>query len=909
MQPEKFLEEYGKKMIGLEFCYGVDNNQNPRSEWDQAKLRVLVVFFSPGVTRSVSNTYTALNSLIKEHYGEQVFVDYCYLPERDDIPLFKNTHTPTMFGNVSHRIWHEYDLVMMSLAILPELYNVPFVLKHNGVPLTFKERMERPDLPLFLFGGVCSPMMDILYGQVPDGGTCMVDLVYLGDAEVNLLNIIEEFINRSIDVSKQDFLLTLCQEYENLYVPAFYRVKWKLSEKTGYEIVSTHNIHDLQYPRIFARADDMSHAGFERKILNLSGDSVDSADIDISHGCSGSGCCSFCYEGTVSGPWRERDLEDIVSRMETVKEYAAPNSISFYSFNLNYYYRFVDLIYESARRFSQLSLINMRADVIGARPDYFEISKILGLGRASMAVEGMGERVRNGFLNKNLSLDQWKAAARAVFTSRVAEMKNGLIYTGIETQADYEESLSEFKQILELRQELGANTSVRVTITPLCYYPHTPIERHRRITSIQAIRGEKNLGFFLQGLKALGIRSKINARSRSTFMEQFLLDYGRAGTQTLCDIGFDEPPYYGYLSKACEENLMKSLHRHLGQQYIEPFLYEKPDKMLLWHHPVSCTDQKYLARFSANVKKLKPMRPCLVTPANVNPKCNQCGQCPDQESKDMMTKRVISSKANINDVRLALHESKERYAVMVCATLDPSSFYVSVKMLAHKIAAEICKISVEHRDKYVRVGKTNLYWVTSLGQRDFFSGRFYFPIYFSGRVDKIQLNQLQGKFHSVVVEKIEEIAVDANPIKLNDYNMFRVVSPTITRSVFTQQYRSFVGDVQVPVRSVGKDLDIGFRHFEFPHSVYVVDGSRSSSIYMTLPVQVNPHLYLATVMHQPYRKVLEETDVISLYHMVPTGEACSQCSKTSYKPFLMELKKPMCPSCLSKLLATKESRA
>ena len=129
MKPTQFLNSYAAQMENPEFCFGIDNNQNPAEEWNTAKLRILIPFLSPGPTRAVSGTYTVLNNIIKNSFGSDVFVDNCYLPSVADIQLFKRHGMPFLFGNVSHEFWHEYDLISFSLSILPE--KVHLVERYN----------------------------------------------------------------------------------------------------------------------------------------------------------------------------------------------------------------------------------------------------------------------------------------------------------------------------------------------------------------------------------------------------------------------------------------------------------------------------------------------------------------------------------------------------------------------------------------------------------------------------------------------------------------------------------------------------------------------------------------------------------------------------------------------------------
>ncbi len=83
-----------------------------------------------------------------------------------------------------------------------------------------------------------------------------------------------------------------------------------------------------------------------------------------------------------------------------------------------------------AKRISYISVIAFRADVVSAVPDYIRFLKALGTFRITVAVEGISERIREAFLNKNLTWDQILKTAEYVFREKFVMMKFNLIYTG-----------------------------------------------------------------------------------------------------------------------------------------------------------------------------------------------------------------------------------------------------------------------------------------------------------------------------------------------------------------------------------------------------------------------------------------------------------------------------------------------
>ena len=117
-----------KELSSPEYYACIDNNGDTPEMFNSAKLRVLIVFISSGKVRGVSNTPTALRSLVKQKLGNDVFVDFSYLPYAEDEERFIKDGIPFWFGNVSHAPVQDYDILMVSHSIIPEILDFPRAL-------------------------------------------------------------------------------------------------------------------------------------------------------------------------------------------------------------------------------------------------------------------------------------------------------------------------------------------------------------------------------------------------------------------------------------------------------------------------------------------------------------------------------------------------------------------------------------------------------------------------------------------------------------------------------------------------------------------------------------------------------------------------------------------------------------
>lgn len=432
---EDFLLNNRRKMKFPEYYYGVDNNQQSVEEFTDDRLKVLIVMLSSGDTRSSSNTYNALSYLVKKDLGtDKVFVDYCYFPERENFDILKSNNIPFIFGNITHETLNKYDLVLVSNAIIPEVANIPHYFKSSGIPLTIEER-DKEDMPCLVFGGAAANEASIVLGKIYDEsgvyvGKSLIDMANYGYGEervTELANTFYAYKKAGINLKDKPVLKEkLIEEkvlYEYLFFPEKY--EWVYAED-NFTIKEIKCLDDRLPKRVKYSKIEKDFEGFPLKTLHLSGASAHAQDVMVSSGCSGqSSTCSFCMEGTVAGYYYEKELPAIEEGIKLAIRTTAPNAISPYSFNLNYYKHFMDLIALIGKYSKSISMHNERIDVVANAPQQLELAKRVGLMRFAGAVEGMGERVRNGILNKNLTRETLMKAVRVIYNLKLMHFKMG----------------------------------------------------------------------------------------------------------------------------------------------------------------------------------------------------------------------------------------------------------------------------------------------------------------------------------------------------------------------------------------------------------------------------------------------------------------------------------------------------
>ena len=138
-----------RRLSKPEYMFSLDNRSQSIEEFYNAKLRVLVVFLSPGSRRTVSNTFVAICKQSRMYVNkEDVFLDYCYFPEFDNLDILDKEGVPYIFGTISHAPINDFDIMMVSLSTFHESVNYPRMLMKSEIPLTIEQREEREDVLL-----------------------------------------------------------------------------------------------------------------------------------------------------------------------------------------------------------------------------------------------------------------------------------------------------------------------------------------------------------------------------------------------------------------------------------------------------------------------------------------------------------------------------------------------------------------------------------------------------------------------------------------------------------------------------------------------------------------------------------------------------------------------------------------
>lgn len=275
-----------------------------REDYDNAKLRVLVVFPSPASTKAVSMTAAVLNDYVISSCPG-VFVDFAYVPEQDDLKYYDKANMPYAIGNVTHLDASHFDIVGFSISILFESISVAWIMNSftrcdKPLPLTWSERKDKKlsEVPVFYAGGITCSVADILFGELGDGRQAFLDYLHLGEFHCSKLLFDHYLVSREKGRTVQEMIDSFWKEVDFndwLYQPQAYQVEFNDKNQIVKNVKINPNAPDMCKPYY---PDEMpKEMGAARGIVMGNGVNAGLGQILAANGCSRSGFCNFSVAG------------------------------------------------------------------------------------------------------------------------------------------------------------------------------------------------------------------------------------------------------------------------------------------------------------------------------------------------------------------------------------------------------------------------------------------------------------------------------------------------------------------------------------------------------------------------------------------------------------------------------------
>lgn len=301
---QRFIQEYARLMKSSAEFFNKDSVLMSREDYDNAKLRVLVVFPSPASTKAVSMTAAVLNDYVISSCPG-VFIDFAYVPEQDDLKYYDKANMPYAIGNVTHLDASHFDIVGFSISILFESISVAWIMNSfmrcdKPLPLTWSERkdMKLSEIPVFYAGGITCSVADILFGELGDGRQAFLDYLHLGEFHCSKLLFDHYLKSREAGRTVQEMIDSFWKEVDFndwLYQPQAYQVEFNDKNQIVKNVKINPNAPDMCKPYY---PDEMpKEMGAARGIVMGNGVNAGLGQILAANGCSRSGFCNFSVAG------------------------------------------------------------------------------------------------------------------------------------------------------------------------------------------------------------------------------------------------------------------------------------------------------------------------------------------------------------------------------------------------------------------------------------------------------------------------------------------------------------------------------------------------------------------------------------------------------------------------------------
>lgn len=610
------------------------------------------------------------------------------------------------------------------------------------------------------------------------------------------------------------------------------------------------------------------------------------------------------------------------------------NIAGFWTHNSNYLSDYKRSIYDWMSIFPHVTYNNMRLEELGLDPDALKMMKLSGYKRMTAPLEGVSQRVRNNFLNKNLSEKAIDAYLTYGMMMGAVECKIGIVLTGFEEDQDWQEFFDFNEKWQKKAREMGGKIPFRYNMTYLVHYPQTPAEYWERRSVRTALYG----GFLMpykwnKKMTDNKIRIKINGFKHSTLIEQALIDLGRELTswlyQYLIKPGY---PIYSFKPVVNRKEAWEELVSRINIDYF--FNERKFDEYISVAHRIHVALHANVIlqamRTLQGGLNAQPTIRCLKTYDGCPVECKAnafarnplitygdawindkgklegvvweevkgCQRCKTVEDRKKVLTRTLPKSKTANDIlsfkapalRLRLRfrvERREPYDVLSPRT----TAFTSLSMFL-KESQELTDMFWELENNY------NMYWQS---EKEYFytvSGQMIYDVTFRDRKAKeiveSLIDKVNAKAKTFRIISVSEVPLTSQ-IKPTDFNVFYFES-TIPAELWQYASMMYKGEVKVEDESgmMATKIDFSLR----PPQFTLEDKVKG---YFVIPCRYSPWCYLQGLMSSKrvaLRKLLKTTKVRCLATVRETNISCVCGKENAVVDMTTGLYKPLGLDCL-----------